>query len=157
VNELDPLDRKLLNMAQGEFPLVERPFAEMGRRLGIAEEEVMERLRRLKEAGVIRQLSGVFDSRRLGYRTTLVAMGVPDNLLDEVAATVSRHPGVSHNYRRDHNYNLWFTLAVPPGYDAEEVAQELAQKAGVSHFLSLPAFKMFKVGVIFDLVESWRW
>ncbi|HEY3723497.1 MAG TPA: Lrp/AsnC family transcriptional regulator, partial [Acidimicrobiia bacterium] len=109
---LDDVDRELLNALQWDFPVVSQPYAALGERLGLSEQEVLERTRRVKAAGILRQLSAIFDTRALGYSSALVAARIDPDHVDEAAAVISRHPGVSHNYKRNHSYNLWYTLAV---------------------------------------------
>ena len=111
---LDPVDRALLNRIQEDFPLAPQPYAALGQALDRSEDDVLSRLARLRQARVVRQISAIFDTRALGYHSTLVAMRIPPERLEEAAALISEHPGVSHNYARRHEYNLWFTLAVPP-------------------------------------------
>jgi DNA-binding Lrp family transcriptional regulator len=151
VTELDALDRALLERLQAAVPLVPQPFAALGEALGLDEELVLARLRRLKEAGIIRQIGAILDTRHLGYQSTLVAFHTAEDRLGEVAARVSAHPGVSHNYARPHHYNLWFTLAVPPGQDVEAEARRLAGEAGVVDWLNLPALRVFKIRTHFRL------
>ena len=110
----DEADRELLNQLQAGLALVREPYAEVGARIGMDEEEVLRRLARLKEAAIVRQLSAIFDTRALGYESSLVAARYPDERLFEAAGIVGGHPGVSHNYRRTHAFNLWYTLAVEP-------------------------------------------
>jgi DNA-binding Lrp family transcriptional regulator len=148
---MDLLDRTLLEQVQADFPLTPRPFAALGESLGLSEKQVLERLRRLKGAGLIRQIGAIFDTRRLGYQSTLVAFHVDDGALEEAAAMVSAHPGVSHNYARPHHYNLWFTLAVPPGRDLRAEIESLAAQAGVDDWLDLPALRVFKLRTHFRL------
>lgn len=149
-------DRLLLEELQSRFPLCARPYAELAERLGMAEGRVLERIRALKEGGPLRQIGAIFDTRRLGYAGTLVAMAVEPARLDAVAEAVSRHPGVSHNYARAHRFNLWFTLAVPPGRDLEAAVRALAAQPGVHEVLSLPTLRAFKIDVRFDLVDGWK-
>jgi DNA-binding Lrp family transcriptional regulator len=149
---LSPFDGQLLTLLQREFPLVATPFATLAARMEVDEAEVLERTKQLKGEGVIRQISAIFDSRRLGYQSTLVAFRVPGERLDVVAAQVSAHPGVSHNYARDHVYNLWFTLTLPPGQAVDPHLSALAQKADVADYLNLPTVRLFKIGVQFDLL-----
>lgn len=150
--ELDLIDRRLLNLLQGSFPLVERPFAALAAELGISEEETLARARRLRDEGVIRHLSGIFDVFRLGYRSALVACVVAPERLDEVAAIVSAHPGVSHNYSREHRFNLWFVMAVPGDRDFEAAVDALVRRAGVETYHILPAQRLFKIAVEYDMV-----
>jgi siroheme decarboxylase len=151
VTGLDTLDGALLERMQSGVPLEPRPFAALGEGLGLEEDEVLARVRRLKETGVIRQIGAIFDTRRLGYQSTLVALHSTDDVLEAVAAQVTAHPGVSHNYARAHHYNLWFTLAVPPGHDVEDEARRLARQTGVDDWLNLPALRVFKIQAQFVL------
>ena len=151
---LDVTDRHLLNRLQSQFPVVGQPFAAMGRELGLGEEEVLERTRALRESGILRHLSAIFDVRHVGYRSTLVSFSVPEERLEAAAAVVSAHPGVSHNYAREHEYNLWFVLAVPRSVDLEAVVADLAAKAGIVKYHILPALKLYKINVVLDVVEG---
>jgi len=144
---LAPVDRRLLDALQRDFPLSAHPFAAIAQRLDLTEDDVIARVRRLKDGGFIRQMGAIFDTRALGYRSTLVAMRVPPQRVDQAAATISGHLGVSHNYRRDHTWNLWFTLAVPPDDDLDEAVANLAREAGGYPHRSLPALRVFKIGV----------
>jgi DNA-binding Lrp family transcriptional regulator len=137
-----------------EVPLVERPFGAVGKGLGLDEGEVLDRVERLKAGGVIRQIGAIFDTKRLGYKGTLVAFHTDDHRLEEVAARISAHPGVSHNYARPHHYNLWFTLAVPPGLDVELEIARLARATGTGDWLNLPALRVFKLRTHFKLDEA---
>src|SRR5574341_1023549 len=112
--ELDSKDKEILNLIQWDFPLVERPFAEIGKRLNISEDEALTRIKAIKDTGIVRQINAIFDTRRLNYKSALVAMSIKPENLEDVANEVNKHPGVSHNYERNHEYNLWFTIAVPP-------------------------------------------
>jgi len=151
---MDAADRRLLNLMQKDVPLVTRPFAEIGERLGMGEDEVLSRARRLKEGEIIRQISAIFDSRRLGYSSTLVAMDIPEEAIEESAGRISEHPGVSHNYKRDNPFNLWFTLTLPPDSDLEAEVQRLAEEAKARRARILPALRLFKIGVELDLEQG---
>ncbi|MBW1992440.1 MAG: AsnC family transcriptional regulator, partial [Deltaproteobacteria bacterium] len=107
---MDPLDRAILNEIQSHFPIVSRPYEEVGRRVGASEAEVLRRVQRLYDAGVIRRIGANFTSRKLGYTSTLCAAEVPAEELERFAEVVNRYPGVTHNYLRRHRYNVWFTL-----------------------------------------------
>jgi DNA-binding Lrp family transcriptional regulator len=151
---MDTVDRQLLDALQEAVPLVPRPFAALGETLGLSEDEVLRRVRRLKEDEIIRQIGPIFSSRRLGYQSTLVAFCVEPDRLDEVAAVISAHPGVSHNYSRNHDYNLWFTLTLPPQQDLEEAIAHLAEESDVDDYLNLPSLRLFKLGVHFELGDK---
>jgi DNA-binding Lrp family transcriptional regulator len=148
---VDERDRRLLNAIQADVPLASRPFAVLGRSLDLPEGAVLERIGWLKQAKVIRQISAIFDTRSLGYRSTLVAMRIPGAAVDAAAAVVSAHPGVSHNYRRDHDFNLWFTIAVPPGSDLDWTVRRLHEMAGAESTRMLPTLRLFKIGVQLDM------
>ena len=149
------VDEQLLAAVQEEVPLSRRPFADIARNLDLPESLVLERLGALKTGprNAIRQIGAIFDSGALGYQSTLVAAKVPDHRLDAAAAAINEHPGVSHNYRRDHDYNLWYTLAVPPDtrLGLEATAQVLHQRSGAEATRLLPTIKMYKIGVMLDL------
>ena len=152
---MDITDRKLLNIIQGPFPLVEQPYLEIGRELDISEDEVLQRLAKLKQQNVLRQISSIFDTRRLGYKTTLVAMAFDPKALHKGALEINKHPGVSHNYAREGSYyNLWFTLAVPPDHDLETTVQVMAQKTKAINVRIMPTIRFFKIGVNFDMVKQ---
>src|SRR5581483_4265349 len=154
MEELDLTDRRLLNALQGSFQLVERPFAAVADQLGLPEDEVLERTRRLRDAGVLRHLSPIFDVFRIGYKSALIAAAVDPARIEQAAAVISAHPGVSHNYAREHRFNLWFVLAIPRERDFEGTVRELAEAARAEQFLVLPAIKLFKIAVEYDMVEK---
>ncbi len=151
---LTPLDRELLNLLQSDFPLTGRPFAALGERLGLGEEEVMSRVAALKESGIIRRIGGIFDSGKLGFTSTLVALQVEEGKLREVAAAVSAYAGVTHNYRREHEFNLWFTLVTSSAEERERTLKEIEALPGVRALRNLPALRLFKIGVNFDMWEN---
>ena len=155
LRDMDLTDRKLLNLVQSQFPLVDRPYQEIAESLDIGEEEVMERLRLLREKNVVRQISAIFDTRRLGYSTSLVAMALDPEVLHRGALKINEHPGVSHNYAREGSfYNLWFTLAVAPGESIEDTVEGMTQKTGAISCRIMPTIRFFKIGVNFDMVEE---
>ena len=151
---MDLVDRKILNIIQTRFPLVEMPFAEIGDEVELPEEEVIERIGELKGKNVVRQISAIFDTRRLGYKTTLVAMRLPADELDAAAQIINVHPGVSHNYARNGHFNLWFTVAVPPYEDLAETVEDMAKRTGAESYRLMPTIKFFKIGVNFDMVKE---
>ena len=151
---IDSLDKQLLNEIQWQFPLVDRPFLEISKRYNISEDEVLERIRSLKRTGLIRQINAIFDTRRLGYKSTLVAFSVLQEKLEQVANEVNRHPGVSHNYERNHEYNMWFTLAVPPFGDMKRDLERMAYLDGVIKHRVLPTLKLYKIGVKLDVLNQ---
>lgn len=151
---MDALDKEILNEIQWTFPLVRQPYMEMAKKFKISEDELMQRLVALKKSGVIRQLSAIFDTRKLGYKSALIAMSIEPEKLDYVANQINKHPGVSHNYERNHDYNLWFTLAVPPESDLKTEVDKLSKLSGIIKTRLLPTIKLFKIGVKLDMVED---
>jgi len=154
LNSNDSLDKEILNEIQWTFPLVKEPFTEIAKKFSISTEELKERLVKLKHSGVLRQLSAIFDTRKLGYSSSLVAMQIDPDKLEYVAQQVNRHPGVSHNYEREHEFNLWFTLAVPPGSNLEEELEKFSKLQGIKKVRMLPTLKLFKIGVKLDMVDD---
>ena len=151
---LDELDREILNEIQWTFPLTERPYHDIAKKFGVSPQDIMTRLRKMKESGVLRQLSAIFDTRRLGYKSSLVAMEVEPDRLEYVAGQINRHPGVSHNYERDHRFNLWFTLAIPPSSDLRTELDRFSELPGIRNVRMLPTIRLFKIGVKLDMVDS---
>lgn len=149
---LDDIEKRLLSLIQKDFPLVREPFSALGRELGIGADAVINLMSRLRAEGVIRYIGPIFDPRKLGYRSTLAAMQLPPERLDAAARLVSQHPRVSHNYARNHRFNLWFTLSVPASDDLEGQLQELGHLAGAEAALNLPALRVFKIRAYFDLL-----
>ena len=144
--KLNRLEARLLELVQAEFPLSGEPYAELGQRLGISLDEVVARIKKLEAAGIIREIGPVLDSRRLGYQTTLVAMKVSQDYLDKASKIINEHPGISHGYEREHQFNLWFTLSLPPPADLEAEVQHLSEAIGAEAAFSLPVLKQFKIG-----------
>ncbi|MDH5463251.1 MAG: Lrp/AsnC family transcriptional regulator [Nitrosopumilus sp.] len=151
---MDESDKELLNEIQWTFPLVTRPFDIIAKKFNTPPEDIKNRLNNLKETGVLRQLSAIFDTRKLGYTSSLVAMEIEDDQLENVANQINRHPGVSHNYERDHQFNLWFTLAVPPGSDLKEELDRFNVLKGIKKVRMLPTLQLFKIGVKLDMVDD---
>ena len=147
---VDNIDRQLLNIVQTDFPIARRPYEALGSRLGISEQEALGRVRALAESGVIRKIGPSFDSKKLGHVSTLVAARVPKERLDEVAGIVSSFPEVTHNYGREFEYNLWFTLICKNEARLEAVLEAIKSKTGVSDMRSLPALRAFKIRVEFE-------
>ena len=148
---MDDLDNRLVTELQGALPVAARPFDALAARLGIGAEEMMARLHRLAAEGRIRRVGPVFDSRNLGYVSTLVAGRIPAERLAEAAACVNRLEGVTHNYERRHAYNLWFTLTAPSAEALEAALESVRRRMAPAEFHSLPAEAVYKIGVHFDL------
>jgi len=153
---LSQLDAQILTRVQQAFPLTPRPFAELAVEFGIDEGELLERLGRLKhEAGIIRQISAVFDSRALGYRSILVAAKYRADGIEQAARIINEHPGVSHNYGREHEFNLWYTLAVGPDsrLGLARTVRLLHQLSGALATRQLVALKTYKLDLQLDLSQ----
>jgi len=154
---LDSTNRILLDRIQRSFPIVSEPFLALAEGLEIDEEEVRERIRLLKEQKAIRQISAIFNTGALGYRSCLVAMAVPEKGFDAAVEVINGYPGVSHNYLRPGNFNMWFTIAVPPGKELEDVVGQLSGRSGGWPTLILPALKKYKLAVVLDVLEDGDW
>ncbi len=146
MQEIDQRDRELLGSLQGEIPLVSTPFAFIGQAIDMSEKEVIKRTERLKREGVVRQIAAQFDSRALGYRSCLVAARVATDRVDEAAAIINAHPGVTQNYRRNNHLNLWFTLFVSPSskLGLEKTIEILGSAAECESVRPLPTLKLYK-------------
>lgn len=146
MQDIDQRDRELLGALQGEIPLVSTPFAFVGQSIDMSEKEVIKRTERLRREGVIRALAAQFDSRALGYRSCLVAARVRPERIDEAAAVISAHPGVTANYRRNNDFNLWFTIFVSPQskLGMEKTVDLLGSFAECDTVRPLPTLKLYK-------------
>ncbi len=146
MQEIDQRDRELLNALQGEVPLASTPFAIIGQQIDMSEKEVLKRTDRLRREGVIRQVGAQFDMRAIGYRSSLVAARVPEERVEQAAAVISAHPGVTQNYKRNHELNLWFTIAIGPTskLGLEKSIELLGEEAGCEVVRPLPTLRLFK-------------
>jgi len=144
---LDELDKRLLNLLQGSFPLAERPFAEVARLAEVREDEVMRRTQRLLDERIIRELTPIFDTRVLGYRSMLVAARITGHNPWRAAKLINSHPGVSHNYLRNHDFNFWFTIATEPDSELglEGTLDVLQRLTGAESIRQLPTLRLFKI------------
>jgi len=143
---------ELLYQMQNAFPMEQRPFEQIAKALGSSEEEVIKTVQRLKEEKIIRQTSAIFDTKRLGYKSSLVAFKVSQEKTNKAASIINQHPGVSHNYLRSHDYNIWFTIAVAPDskLGLEKTIEILKEQTGADDAITLPTLKMFKISVKMD-------
>jgi len=149
---MEDIDRKLLNEIQSGLPVTQRPYRDLGARLSCSEDSILTRIKRLKKDGIIRRIGGNFDSQRLGFATTLCAAKVPDDKIEEFVRVVNKYPGVTHNYLRDHHYNIWFTFVAPNMKVIDRYIDEIIKHTGVKEILNLPAVKTFKILVNFNLI-----
>lgn len=146
---LDDLDGRLLDAVQSEFPVDARPFRVLAEQVASTESEILERVRRLHRDGFIREMGAVFDLRRLGYVSTLCAAQVASDAVQSVAALINSFPEVTHNYLREHAFNIWFTVIARSEADIDRILDRIRAKAGVHQVLSLPQRRMFKIQVHF--------
>jgi DNA-binding Lrp family transcriptional regulator len=144
---LDEDDKKLLNLMQGSFELTERPFAHVAQLAGLDEADVMQRVRRLLDGRIIREITPIFDTRALGYSSMLVAAKVDPDVPHRAAKIINSHPGVTHNYLRNHDFNLWFTIAAEPGskLGLDGTLDVLAAETGAESIRQLPTLTLFKI------------
>ncbi len=155
-SQLDPIDRRLLDTIQQAVPLQPRPFAALADQLDMDESDVLTRLRRIRDEGLISRIAAIFDTRSLGYESVLVAARYAPETIDAAAEVINRHPGVSHNYARTADYNLWYTLAVPPDsrLGLEGTAARLSRESGALAYRLLPSLRVYKIGVRLPLTEN---
>ena len=148
---MDKIDKSILNEIQSDFPITSHPYRELGKRLDLSEVEVIERVKRLKEEGIIRRIGGNFHSSRLNFKSTLCAAKVAEENIGHFVEAVNRHPGVTHNYLRNHEYNIWFTFIAEDMAYIDNALREISQETGVKEILNLPAVKTFKIRVDFEV------
>ena len=148
---LDDIDKTIINRIQSNFPITSRPYLTLAEELNLTEKDVLDRVARLKKAGIIRRIGGNFVPAKLGFVSTLCAARVPVDKVAGFAAVVNRYPGVTHNYQRDNEYNVWFTFISPSMDEIEANLKKIAEETGVSDILNLPATKVFKIKAQFDV------
>ncbi len=151
--QLNAADKKILDILQSNFPLSSRPYKVIGDEIGMEEEEVLANVLNLKKQGIIRRLGANFQSKKLGFRSTLCAAKVPDDKLDLFIQEVNAKKGVTHNYLRKHEYNVWFTLIGPSWENVCETLADITAKTGIE-ILNLPATKLFKIRVDFAMQDD---
>jgi DNA-binding Lrp family transcriptional regulator len=149
--KIDDIDRAILNRIQSDFPLTPQPYETIGQELELDEEVVLKRVRRLKEAGIIRRIGGNFTPHALGFVSTLCAAKVPPDKINQFAEVVNRYPGVTHNYRRENPYNVWFTFIAPSMDEIEANLKQISADTGVTDIVNLPATDVFKIKAEFQV------
>ena len=148
---MDEIDKKILNILQKEFPLEEQPFSIVGQRCGISEDETISRVRKMKEKGIIRRIGAIFDGAKLGRVSTLCAARVPEDKIDSFIKLVNANKNVTHNYQRNHEYNIWFTVSAANAKELGKFLKEVKEKTGVTDILDMRAVRTFKINAVFDL------
>ena len=148
---MEDIDREILNEIQSDFPITPRPYLELGKRLNMSEDEIFKRVKRLKSEGIIRRIGGNFNSRKLNFTSTLCAARVPEGQIEDFVEVVNRYKGVTHNYLRDHDYNVWFTFIAPSKSYIVKALRTISKKTGVKEILNLPAVRLFKIKVDFEV------
>jgi DNA-binding Lrp family transcriptional regulator len=153
---LDDLDKKLLNLMQGSFPIAQRPYEHVAGLAGVTEDEVMRRVQRLLDERIVRQVTPIFDTRVLGYSSMLVAAKVDPENPHRAAKVVNSHPGVSHNYLRNHDFNMWFTIATEPGskLGIDGTLDVLQELTGAESIRQLPTIKLFKIRMDLEMEKG---
>ncbi len=146
------MTQEILSRIQKKFPLQSKPFEAIANELDMQEEEVLSILNEEKQKKIIRQTSAIFDTKRLGYKSSLVAFKIDEDKIDAAVKIINSHPGISHNYERNHDFNIWFTLAVPPNtlFGLEKTVELLAKLTEASDYILLPTLKLFKISVKLD-------
>jgi len=148
---MDDIDRSILNRIQSNLPITPRPYLSIGHEIGLSEKDILERVSRLKKMGIIRRIGGNFVPEKLGFVSTLCAAKVPEEKIDFFARTVNQYPGVTHNYKRDGKFNIWFTFIAQSLDEITKNLNMISQETGIENIISLPATKVFKIKAHFDL------
>ena len=150
---MDKISKDILNLIQSGFPIESRPFLKIAMELNISEMQVIDTIKELKSNGYIKRIGGIFDLRKLGYYSTLCAIKVPIERIDEVAKLINSNNGVTHNYIRNHSYNMWFTLITPSIEGIKEYLNDIKLKTSIEDIIELPVERLFKINVVFDIKE----
>jgi len=152
--QMDNIDKKLLDIIQSRFPLSSEPYQDIASLLDVIEDNVITRLKKLKDEGIIRRMGAIFDSKQMGYSSTLCAIKVPSQRVDEVAQIVNDYPSVTHNYLREDEYNMWFTITARSQSAIDNIISEIKEKSGIQNLINLPAVRTFKIEVKFSMLDE---
>lgn len=148
---MDEIDKKILNILQKEFPLTERPFFAVAEKCGLNEEEVLSRVQKLKDEGVIRRIGAIFSGAKLGRVSTLCAARVPADKIELFVRIVNANKGVTHNYRRNYEYNIWFTVSAATAEELAAFLTDVQEKTGITDILNMQAVRTFKIDASFEV------
>jgi DNA-binding Lrp family transcriptional regulator len=149
--EIDDVDKAILNRIQSDFPITSRPYHTIAEDLGLSEADVLKRVTRLKATGIIRRIGGNFTPEKLGFVSTLCAAKVPEDKISLFTEVVNRYPGVTHNYRRENEFNIWFTFIATSMDEINANLEQITAETGVTDILNLPATKVFKIRAEFKV------
>ncbi len=149
--ELDTTDKAIINRIQSDFPIDARPYRAIAQELGLTEKQVIDRVRQLKEKGIIRRIGGNFVPHKVGFVSTLCAARVPEDTIETFAEVVNRYTGVTHNYLRENEFNIWFTFIAQSREEIEQNLAQIAKETGVGTILNLPATEVFKIKAQFEI------
>ncbi|MDL1968062.1 MAG: AsnC family transcriptional regulator [Deltaproteobacteria bacterium] len=148
---MNDTDRAILNRIQSDFPITSRPYLAIADDLGLSENDVIKRLARLKKNKIIRRIGGNFVPEKLGFVSTLCAAKVEEEKIDRFASIVNQYHGVTHNYQRNSEFNIWFTFIAPSMEEIEKNLKNIFQETGIKDIINLPATKVYKIKAHFDL------
>lgn len=151
---MDKLDKKILDIIQKEIPIIPNAFKVVAEKVGTSETNVINRIKKLKKNGIIRRVGGSFDSKGLGYHSVLVAAKVSNEKLENTVSYLNRYTGITHNYQRNHDYNLWFTLTASSPTRVDEIINTLKKETGAQEMVTLPSLRKFKIEVHFKMSEG---
>ena len=151
ISQIDKIDKIILNRIQSDFPITSRPYLVISKELGLSEDDVLRRIKKLKANGTIRRIGGNFVPEKIGFISTLCAARVPKDKLDSFAKAVNKYPGVTHNYKRNNHFNVWFTFIAPSMEEIKENLKKISASTGIKTIINLPATQVFKVKAHFDL------
>ncbi|WP_321492863.1 Lrp/AsnC family transcriptional regulator [uncultured Desulfobacter sp.] len=147
----DQTSKDILNRIQADFPIHPRPYKILAQELGLSEDQLIDRIGQMKQEMIIRRIGGNFSPDRLGFYSTLCAARVAPDKIELFTSTVNEFRGVTHNYQRDHQYNIWFTFIAPSTQEINENLETISQKTGVTEILNLPATHVFKIAANFKV------
>ncbi len=151
MTQLNEIDKRILNRIQSNFPIARHPYDAIAKDLDLTESEVIERIARMRDVGLIRRIGGNFVPEKLGYVSTLCAASVPADKIDTFTRIVNQYPGVTHNYMRENHLNIWFTFIAPSRKDIQNSLKRIAEQTGIEKILNLPATRVFKIKAHFNL------